>query len=86
MSEVALEEVTQVLEVLVPQARVDVEAELLLDGRDALGIAISGLRGPGDGARDRVPGYHPRKQETDGDRHPGSEEIDPQPAQEGAHR
>ena len=44
--------VPPVLEVLVPEARVHVEAELLLNGGDARRVAIPGLRGPGDSASD----------------------------------
>src|SRR5439155_18139336 len=74
-------------EVLRPQAGVDAEAELQLDGRDALWVAGPGLRGPRDGAGDRIAGHHPWEEEADGECYPGGEEIHAQPAkEEGAHR
>ena len=81
-----MEEVAPVLEILRPQAGVDPEAELLLDGLHALCVADPRLRGSRHGTGDRVAGHHPRQEEADGERHPRGEEIDTQPAKEGVHR
>jgi hypothetical protein len=41
MPEVAVGKVPEVLEILFPDARVDVVAKLLLDGLDALRVAVA---------------------------------------------
>lgn len=52
----------------------------------ALRVACTRLRGPCDGACDRVAGHGPWEEEADRERHPGRQEVDAQPAKERLHR
>src|SRR5206468_11774122 len=62
VTEVAMGQVSEVLRVLVPQARVDVVAELQLDREYALLVAVARLGCSRDSAGDRVAGVHARYQ------------------------